>query len=297
MRHSLPLLLALGACQPDLGPDDPIVTGPTILAIAADPAEAAPYGASTFRALVASPTGTLGDAALDWALCTAPKPPAEDNAVSVDCLGEGAAVPLGRAATVTAPIPADACARFGPDTPPQPPGSPPLRPRDPDVTGGYYQPVRARLGALTAFALFRITCNLPGATAEVAAEYRARYPANNNPRLGALEAFAGDQPVDLSRIPRQSALRLRISWSADSSETYPVYDAASGALVDRREALRLSWLASAGRFASGHTGVSGDSAATSSDNGFTPSADGPIHLWLVLRDERGGVDYRGFELQ
>ena len=93
-------------------------------------------------------------------------------------------------------------------------------PRDPDVTGGYYQPVRARLGALTAFALSRVTCNLPGATAEVAAEYRARYPHNNNPHLGALEAFAGDQPVDLSHIPRQSALRLRISFRADSAETF-----------------------------------------------------------------------------
>ena len=38
-------------------------------------------------------------------------------------------------------------------------------------------------------------------------------------------------------------------WTADSPETYPVLDPVTTTLVDRREALTVSWFASAGSFA------------------------------------------------
>ena len=68
--------------------------------------------------------------------------------------------------TVTAPVPADACFLFGPEV-----SSAELRPRDPDVTGGFYQPMRVSVAGAetTAFGLLRIRCNLGSAGAEAVA--------------------------------------------------------------------------------------------------------------------------------
>lgn len=297
MKRPVLCSLALAACQPDPGPTGSTIVEPTILAIVAEPAEAPPYQFTRWRALVASAAGTVAAAPIEWAFCSAPKPPSEDNAVSADCLGDGdAVVRLGAGPGASAPIPATACSTFGPDVPPQPAGMPPLRPRDPDVTGGYYQPLRARLGGQTTFGLSRITCNLAGATAAVAAEYRRRYQPNANPHLTGLSVFAGDQAVDVARIPRGGPLRLLAAWSPGSAETYPALDPGTGALVDRREVLRASWFATAGRFDDDHTGAA-DSAPAATENGWTPPPGGEVHLWIVLRDDRGGVDHLSLDLR
>src|SRR5207253_227540 len=77
----------------------------------------------------------------------------EDNVVQPACIDNPDwSDPLGDGATVTATMPAAACATYGPDTPP---GG--FRPRDPDPSGGYYQPVRAALAdAPLAFGLPRL---------------------------------------------------------------------------------------------------------------------------------------------
>jgi len=68
------------------------------------------------------------------------------------------------------------------------PGEPPLRPHDADVTGGYYQPVRAvaTLDGDTlspGIGLTRITCDLANAPFDIVVEFQARYHANHNPTL------------------------------------------------------------------------------------------------------------------
>ena len=73
-------------------------------------------------------------------------------------------------------FPNDGCMTFGPQPPPVQPGQPQIRPRDPDATGGFYQPLRVTLQAASgtdvAFELERISCMLANAPIDVIAHVR-----------------------------------------------------------------------------------------------------------------------------
>ncbi len=129
----------LAACAPDFVDDTAIVTGPRVLAIAGQPAEAPPGTQIAFTALWVSPGGPLIATQLDWGFCIAPVPVAEAGPVSPDCLTADSPSVVGFAGAGV--LPADGCALFGPDPPPAVAGQPPGRPTDPDDTGGFYQPV------------------------------------------------------------------------------------------------------------------------------------------------------------
>ncbi|HEY0482400.1 MAG TPA: hypothetical protein VGD37_32995 [Kofleriaceae bacterium] len=301
---------ALAACKPELGDPASLITEPRILAVRSEPAEIAPDHAVTYRALVAAPDGTGGGPPdVDWSFCTEPAPLSSNNVVNDACL-QVAAMLADRGLEIQATIPIDACSVFGP-TPPAPlPGKPPLRPHDADVTGGYYQPIRARAelagDALTpGIGLTRITCDLANAPIDVAVEFRARYRANRNPTLvgvtalaaaaapnaGAADLGAGDVPAVLA--PR-TAVSLRASWTEDSAESFPVFDPQSRTLVDHREAIRVSWFVSAGELASDRTGRSEAETESFADDVWTTPDAGPARLWIVLRDSRGGVAFAGY---
>lgn len=289
-------LLGLGGCQPDFGQPLSLVTATRILAVRGQPAEAAPGALVSFDVLTASPDGTVAAPPLSWALCDQPKPLTDNNVVSDACLG--ALTPIGPPAPTTITlVPADACRLFGPDTPPATPGEPALRPRDPDATGGYYQPIRASLNDTVAFGLERLRCNLAGASLAIAQEFQMRYTANQNPQLTPLIAADEGQPIALDALPAGRKITFTVGWTADSPETFPVLDPASQTLVDHREAMRVSWFASAGAFADERTGSDeNDPALTTSDEWTAPAEPGPAHLWVVLRDSRGGVAFAGYEL-
>src|SRR5262249_48299117 len=146
----------------------------------------------------------------------------------------------------------DACSVFGP-TPPAPlPGQPPRRPHDADVTGGYYQPVRAEATLdgdplSPGIGLTRITCDPANAPFDVAPPLRGRYHINTTPTLVSVVALdragaplpgadpgAGDPGLPAT-LPAHTAITLRASWTADSAETFPVFDPESRTLVDHRE--------------------------------------------------------------
>jgi hypothetical protein len=75
-------------------------------------------------------------------------------------------------------------------------------------------------------------------------------------------------------------------------------DVASQSLVAEREWLRVSWFATDGAFAESATGrAAGDPATTTDDSWTAPSQPGPLHLWIVLRDARGGVDFQASDIQ
>jgi hypothetical protein len=292
-RTAFALALAGVACEPSLGESDAIVTDARVLAVVADPAETKPGVAVTFRALVASPEGTVASPALDWGFCTAPKPLTTDNIVSSVCLGDGAIVPAGFGATVTAMTPSNGCVLFGPDPPP---GG--ARPRDPDTTGGYYQPMRVDLaGAGVTFALARITCDLAGASAATATAFAQAYVPNANPTLLPAAASIAGAPAALAAIPAGTRVAIEASWPSTSAETYAYFDSATDAVTFKREAMTVAWYATSGAFDAESTGRAEDDPATSTTNTWTaPSAAGSTHLWLVLRDSRGGVDFAAYDV-
>jgi len=271
-RCRLPVagFLLLAACEPSLDQRLAIVNEPRVLAVVSEPAEAKPGATASYSALLASPDGPIADAP-SFSFCIAPKPPTEDNAVSAACTSDPAALaPIG-------PIPADACMRFGPDVPP---GG--FRPRDPDPTGGYYQPILADApGADLAFGFTRITCNLANAPGDVAHDYQTMYVANENPTL---------DPLALGEVDAGQAVTLTASWPDTAVETYLYYDQQAQALVTRREAMRVSWFASGGTLAvdASAVGESDDSRSVST-TWHAPATPGPAWLWLVLRDSRGGI--------
>lgn len=273
----LALVVVLAGCGEALDQRLSIIDEPRVLAVIAEPAEARPGAPVTFHAVAASPDGPLATSP-HWAFCTAPRSPTEDNVVSDACVRGGELADLGSAATVIGTLPADGCLLFGPDTPP---GG--FRPRAADGTGGYYQPVRADIDTLVAFGLARITCKLPTAPGDVAHDYYVRYVANVNPIL---------DPIAIARVPANSDVTIVASWPADAVESYLYFDLDAQRLVTRREAMRVSWFATAGSFAVDASAVGeGETATTASTTWHTP-APGTAHLWFVLRDSRGGIAVR-----
>jgi hypothetical protein len=276
------IVMLVAACRPDLGPPDSLVTGARLLAVRGNPPEATPGKAVAYDVLAVDVNGTILSPAVAWAYCTAPKPLGENDVVARGCV-EDAVAPFGGAA----PIPDDACAIYGPDPPP---GD--YRPRDPDSSGGYYQPVRAEIGGAIAFGLERVTCNLANAPADVAHDFATRYHANANPKIATVSAAVAGAPVAFDAVRAGAHVVMSVTWTDADAERYVAFDAASQSLVDRREAMRVSWFASAGSFDEERTGRAEDDLATSSDNTWTaPSTPGSAHAWVVLRDSRGGVDF------
>lgn len=288
----LVVVVLVASCRPDFGERESRVDRTRVLAVRVDPPEAKPGEQITTSLLVASPDGPI-DAPASWAFCATPKLLTENGAVSAACLADGV-IPIAEArGGVTATLPASACFEFGPET-----QSADVRPRDADVTGGYFAPIRARIARageepLTAFGFPRIACNLANAPGDVAKRFGEQYVRNKNPTLLPLEAhLAGGASVSLDAVPRGAPVVLRASWRPEAAETYAVFDVRAQTIVMRRESLRVSWFATAGTFESDRTGRTEDELGTSTENAWTAPDDArTTHLWVVLRDARGGVAF------
>ncbi len=281
------------SCRPDLGGRPSRVTRLQVLAVRGDPPEASPGGIVRYSLLVATPDGPITTPLASWAYCATPKLLTENGAASAACVTEANAIRslADGAPAIEATLPADTCAIFGPEI-----GGPGLRPRDADVTGGYFQPVRVtvvdRDQSAVAFGLERIDCNVADVGADIAREFTARYVVNQNPELGEITATLNDTPVAFDAIPRGARINLRATWSEHSPERYVVYDLASQRIVERRETMRVSWFATAGEFENDRTGRSGEEAETFTENTWQAPADArTTHLFVVLRDARGGVAF------
>lgn len=83
------------------------------------------------------------------------------------------------------------------------------------------------------------------------------------------------------------------------SEPYVYFDPITRKLTDRREAMRVSWFASDGEFNHDRTGRSEyEVGSADSDNDWTaPDADTEVSIWVVLRDDRGGVGWGSYRLR
>ena len=82
-------------------------------------------------------------------------------------------------------------------------------------------------------------------------------------------------------------------------EQYAYLDPVSTLVVPRHESMRVSWFATQGEFHDDHTGrLEEEFENTSSDNTWrAPKLAGPVFMWVVLRDARGGVDFQSYRLE
>jgi hypothetical protein len=285
--------LATATCIPDLGPGDSLITSTRILGVRAIPAEADPGTSVTFTAFVVDEEGTVAAPHVVWDFCTAPLPITEDNVVSNACLESSSLVAAGLGGTTTTITPSNGCELFGPDV-----VQANFRPPDPDATGGYYQPLRAAIaGAGQAFELARIHCELANADATAVDAFTKAYKLNQNPTLLPLTGTVSGAATSLAAVPSGASLVLTASWPASAAETFAYYDPATGNVTTQRESMQVAWYSTAGALQTEATGRTSTDLATTSTNTWTaPSAPGISHLFVVLRDSRGGVDFADAEL-
>jgi hypothetical protein len=351
-----PLALALNAallvgCVPDFATDLSELRAPRLLAIASDPAETGAGKSVRLTALVALPDGASA-APLDWSLCLARKSLTELGPVNPLCLvgddepvagADGAAgaagvdeqeplQQLGSGPSVEGKLSADVCKLFGPLRPTPMAGEAAGRPVDPDITGGFYQPVVARLGGEPSLGAIRIDCDPTNLNRDDALAFRRQYRQNQNPRLSSLAIKRGDALVELGDEPASvtagSSVELQAGWdtcpdasecgdgyctaeedasncAADctagqahgcaGAERYVWYNREAQKLEARREAISVAWYASSGHFESEQTGLeeSETRSSTHTRNVWrVGDSPGNATLWIVIRDSRGGQSWR-----
>jgi hypothetical protein len=82
------------------------------------------------------------------------------------------------------------------------------------------------------------------------------------------------------------------------SEQYVALDLESGALAVHREAIRVAFYTTAGTLSADGGGRDEAEADTpSTDDAWTaPASPGEVRLWLVVRDDRGGVGWESYRL-
>jgi hypothetical protein len=270
------------------------------------PPEAAQDAMVNYDVLVVDTNGIVANPVIGWAQCLIPDPPANTNDVASGCL----TIPddSGPSPTFSAALPSNACTLFGPETPPPMKGQPPTRPADPDTTGGFYQPVRATwqsdAGPLVAFTLERISCRLANAPVDIAAMYATDYVPNNNPQISDLvlepsvtPLYVAGQPGTPVTVSAGQQVTLQADFSADSAESFLVWNVVTLTLDTQRESLSLAWYATGGELQHNVTGRSQTDTATFTQNVWTaPTTPGPVYFWTVLRDDRGGVDFASAEI-
>lgn len=296
LRVGLCAVALVPCCTPDFGERESLVDRAAIIAVRIEPPEAKPGEVVTTTLLVVTPDGPLDAPAASWAFCATPKLLTENGSVSAACLGPDGVSPVGDArGGISAALPTNGCFDFGPEI-----QSADVRPRDPDVTGGYYVPIRVRVGGagataepLTGFGFPRLVCNLAGAPADAATRFRNEYKRNANPMLLPVEArLEGGAAVALDQVPRGARVVLRAAWRPEDTESYALFDVQSQSIVTRRESLRVSWFTTAGSYERDRSGRTDTEVETFTENVWTAPSDARTsHLAFVLRDSRGGVAF------
>jgi hypothetical protein len=179
----------------------------------------------------------------------------------------------------------------------------------------------------------RVSCGFSGANEASQGILTARYHVNTNPEVASLSAggttFVTTSGKGTNNVARGTKLMLEVAWPtcplvdncgdgvcgpdesamtcpADcappkgpkgcaGAERYVNFDLSSQTVVDQREGVDVAWYASAGSFDQDRTGRAGTDDATTSENGWTaPASATTVKLWVVLRDDRGGIGWAGY---
>jgi hypothetical protein len=188
--------------------------------------------------------------------------------------------------------------------------------------------------AILAVAQARLICGPPPLNGEQLLEYQKRVRNNEHPTLSSVlvngdestPLSVDDGATESLRVSQGQRITLRATWPACPSqsmcgdgicgqdesakdcaddctmpkgcagaETFVYYDPLTRTLVNHRESMRVAWFAGDGSFGDDHTGRREDETETFSDGVWTaPQTSGPVHLWVVLRDSRGGIDWQSY---
>jgi hypothetical protein len=312
------------ACLPAFDEDLTRITAPRILAVQAVPAEVKPGATVMLEALVAAPEGaSIGEP--EWSLCEARKRLTELGPVEQSCLQGEDLLELGEGVAVPANLSVDVCRTFGPVRPNAVDDQPAGRAVEPDPTGGFYQPILVSLDADLTLASLRLTCGLVGIPSEASLLLNRGVRPNQNPRIDELKAGSGAMAEGDEFVIRPGAsveftVRLpvcperpqcgdgicsveedRVECAEDCNEAlgcagaeyFAHYDPVSREVGVQREQLSVTWFASIGAWSSLKTEVAGQGSKdqVSENTWLAPSKATQGKLWVVLRDNRGGVGW------
>ncbi|HEY6880949.1 MAG TPA: hypothetical protein VI299_23150 [Polyangiales bacterium] len=275
MRRELWILALLAACVDETRDDESTLEAPRVVAVESVPAESAPGESVHLRAIVAAPPGSAR-AALAWSLCTTPRAPVDNTAVSPACATTRERPLEGDALELDLTIPPDACRVFGSETPA---GS---APNAADGTGGYYQPVRVALGEHITVVRQRLRCALAGAPIEVAQAFARDYQPNRAPAIGAVHAWIAGVEYPLDALPHAPQVELRVELA--EAEAYLRYDEREVQLRTERERQTASWFTNAGRVSPARSELAGTVASATWQ---VPSDVESALVWLIVQDDRG----------
>lgn len=269
------------ACVADVESEPSRISAPRLIAVLSEPAEVEPGQEVHYRALLVSAEGPSDAPDARWAYCTTPRALSENTSVAKACAVSDELPLATRGLELDARVPRDACARFGSES------SGSERPHDPDHTGGYYQPLRLSTEGVPSTVLRqRILCPLANAPIDVAQEFARNYVVNEPPAITHLTLRVDGAPVRDDTLRPETRIELTLTLAEDAHEQYPHYLPGSGALETRHEAISAQWFSSGGTLAEATSEVPESQAQNALD---TPAAAGDFWLWVVVRDERGGV--------
>jgi hypothetical protein len=194
--------------------------------------------------------------------------------------------------------------------------------------------VTLRETSVTSLGAVRIFCPPSGLDQEQSGEFNSSYRRNQNPRIDSVALLADTgaaKPVpeepDSLQIAAGQTVHLQASWAScptspvcgdgvcgpaedkttcpedcttpkgcTGAEAYARFNPDSRLFETLHESIRVSWFATAGSFRDAVTGrdESEFASSTTEDAWTAPSSSGPVRLWLVIRDARGGQSFRTF---
>jgi hypothetical protein len=191
-------------------------------------------------------------------------------------------------------------------------------------------------GERTSIGAARIACGVGDASQAVSTEFTQRYRLNESPAIASLTIGSAVVPPDGpgaapgASVSPGETVTLTAAWAdcptkpacgdgvcgvdedatscaADcahpkgcaGSEQYVWVDPSTQEVGTRREAIRVDWFATGGTLADDTSGVAEREATThhAANTWTAPSSAGEVRLWLVIRDDRGGVGWEAYRVK
>lgn len=111
------------------------------------------------------------------------------------------------------------------------------------------------------------------------------------------DAVCGDGVCGIDEDVQGCAADCTTPKGCSGAEPYLRFDPETRELATQREQIRVSWFATGGELAEDVVGRDATETKRQVDNTWTaPAKAGEVRLWLVIRDERGGVGWQAYRV-